>query len=433
MKILVIAPSAYLLGGVQDWLYMLILGLRKRGYSIKIAVPNNHFHNGNKYSKYYSGIDPIFFTDQTGTFSGRISALSCLLVNHQADIIIGVNIGDLYYAYAISYPHLNKSHFIMTVHAIEGDYLGDIGRYNLLLDGVITTNKLTQKIVKSLNLIEDSKVLYCPYGVESNVNHTSIHKPQTLRIAWVGRFENQQKRILDLYDILMYLEDQNIPFILSIAGDGPLKNKIQNDLKKWIEAGTVNVVGFLRKDQLMSFYASNDILLITSEWETGPIVAWEAMLSGLVVVSSQYVGILSENALIHEETALLYPIGAGKLAAQQISRLEDTQLFQRLANNGKSMATSRYTQQVSLDSWEQAFLKIVQSKSNIKKIPNFPTQKNNGKIETLIGNEAGKVIRKLIGKRGFCRDPGSEWPHSTYGYSNLNSLLEYAKLLEQTP
>jgi glycosyltransferase involved in cell wall biosynthesis len=433
MKILVVAPSAYLLGGVQDWLHMLILGLRKRGYNINIAVPNNHFHNGNKYSQYYSDIDPIFFTDQTGTISGRISALSCLLINYQADIIVGVNIGDLYLAYATSYQYLNKSRLTMTIHAIEGDYFGDIGRYNSLLDGVITTNKLTQKMVKSLNLIEDAKVLYCPYGVESNINHTSILKPQNLRIAWVGRFENQQKRILDLYDILTSLEDYDISFTLSIAGDGPLKNKIQNDLKKWIKVGKVNIVGFLRKDQLKSFYASNDILLITSEWETGPIVAWEAMLSGLVIVSSQYVGISSENALIHEETALLYPIGAGKLAAQQVSRLEDIHLFQRLVNNGRSMATFRYTQQVSLDNWEQAFLKIAQSKSNIKTIPNFPTQKANGKIEMLIGNEAGKVIRRCIGKRGFCRDPGSEWPHSTYGYSNLNSLLEYAKLLEQTP
>ena len=95
MKVLIIAPSAYILGGVQDWLYLLTNGLRNNGYTITVAIPNNRFHNGRRYNNYYKGINAVYFSNLTGTHQGRINALSRLLINTPADLILGVNIGDI--------------------------------------------------------------------------------------------------------------------------------------------------------------------------------------------------------------------------------------------------------------------------------------------------------------------------------------------------
>lgn len=432
MKILFVAPSAYLLGGVQDWLYMLVLGLREKGYDIQVAVPNNYYHNGHEYNNYYSKINAIFFSNQTGTIRGRIEALSDLFVKAKADIITGVNIGDIYRAYMRAYPHIKHSKIVMTLHAIESDYLGDIGRYSPFLDGVITTNRLTQKIINSLCLIESDRVLYSPYGVKDIKNKVNLLEPSShLRIAWVGRLDNRQKRIFDLCNILLRLDQCQISYTLSIAGDGPDKNRLEYDLSYWLQNEKVRFVGLLPKDQLEYFYQQHDILLITSEWETGPIVAWEAMLSGLVVVSSEYLGIASEKALINEETALLFPVGSDKKAAQQIARLLDHNLFQKLVTRAKLMASSRYSLTASVTSWESAFLAIMEGRLKRKKNLHLPIFENPGKLESLIGSHLNEIMRRLIGRKGYCRDPGSEWPHSTYSHTNSELLFEYAKLLEQ--
>lgn len=432
MKILLIAPSAYLLGGVQDWLYLLTLGLREKGHDITVAIPNDIYHNGDLYNKYYAGINAIYFRNRTGTAEGRIRALADLLLNHPVDVVASVNIGDVYEAYNRVLYKLKETKIVMTLHAIEGDYLGDIGRYCQLLDGVIVTNKLTQKIISGLKLIEGNKIFYAPYGVKSNYNLSPLTKGNDLRIAWVGRLDNQQKRISDLATILTSLDRKGITFTLSIAGDGPDRTQLENELQTWIQTDRVRLLGFLDKSKLQSFYNNHNILLITSEWETGPIVAWEAMMSGLVVVSSEYIGHASEGALVNEQTALLYPIGSGEAAARQLSRLTNTHIRKELAKRGQQMAISRYSLDSSLKSWEEAFKLIIMGESRKKmQYRKSRTTLPAGGLESIVGSKMGELLRLCLGKRGYCRDAGSEWPHSHYGHTNSTTLLKYATLLEQ--
>jgi glycosyltransferase involved in cell wall biosynthesis len=432
MRVLIIAPSAYLLGGVQDWLYMLTLGLRERGYDIKVAVPNNIYHNGLLYNNYYIGIDAIYFTNRTGTSQGRVDALYRLIISNPTDIIVGVNIGDLYAAYQQAYHRLHQTRLIMTLHAIEGAYLGDIGKYCQQLDAVITTNKLSQKIVTRLGLIEENRVLYAPYGVMTDKSIVERTQDNILRIVWVGRLDNQQKRISDIPSILRSLDTKNISYVLSIAGDGPCKEVLEKDLQEWIEKDQVRLLGFLDKNRLNSVYNTHDILLITSEWETGPIVAWEAMLSGLVVVSSEYIGSSSEGALINEVTALLFPVGSSEVAANQISRLSEACFRENLSRNGRQMTLSRYSLDSSLASWDKAFSLVMESRPRKKKnTSRKQSLELAGRLDSCLGTRAGEFIRRYLGRKGYCRDPGSEWPHSYYGKTNSQALLKYAKSLDQ--
>lgn len=432
MRILLIAPSAYLLGGVQDWLYVLTLGLRKRGHDITVAIPNDIYHDGVLYNEYYKGLNAIHFSNRTCTAEGRIRALANLLLNHPVDVVVGVNIGDVYEAYNRVLYRLKETKIVMTLHAIESDYLGDIGRYCQLLDGVIVTNKLTERIISSLTLFEENRIFYAPYGVRSYAYLHPLKSDNSLNIAWVGRLDNQQKRMSDLVSILISLDKKGIHYTLSIAGDGPHRSQLETELQAWIQSNRVRLLGFLDKDELQSFYCNHNILLITSEWETGPIVAWEAMMAGLVVVSSEYIGHASEGALINERTALLYPIGSGEAAARQLSRLTHTHIREELSKRGQQMAISRYSLDSSLNSWEEAFKLIIMGESRKKKqYRRSRTTWPAGRLDSLVGSELGELFRLFLRKRGYCLDPGSEWPHSHYGYTNSKKLLEYAKSLEQ--
>ncbi|MFN9631093.1 MAG: glycosyltransferase family 4 protein [Cyanobacteriota bacterium] len=431
MKLLFVAPSAYLLGGVQDWLYLTTLGLRNRGHIVDVAIPNNRFHNGILYNQHYNGIHAVHFSNQSGSSEGRIRSLAKLLLRRPADLIVGVNIGDVYEAYKRVSSRLGDTRLAMTLHAIEGDYLGDIGRYHNLIDGVITTNRLSERIVKELSLIEPERIFYSPYGVKPAYSRQLHGDLNSLRIAWVGRLDDSQKRVSDLYGILNCLDTMGIDYMLSIAGDGPSRQELEQRLAFWIGKGKARILGFLNKQQLDNLYSEHNILLITSEWETGPIVAWEAMSAGLAVVSSKYVGHASEKALINGDTALLYPVSSCMMAANQLKRLCDPELRVRISVTGQQMAVNRYSAETSIHQWEDTFKKIMSSnKRVIARNQGFSLNNTRKRIQSGFVETLREKQRALLKRDAYCFDAGSEWPHSLYGPTNQDNLLRYAKSLE---
>jgi glycosyltransferase involved in cell wall biosynthesis len=433
MKLLFIAPSAYLLGGVQDWLYLITISLRRRGHNVIVGIPDGIFHKASDYNLYFHGINAITFKNNSGTPEGRIRSLTKFLIKHPSDIIIGVNIGDLYEAYRRYRFQNSNTHLAMTLHAIEADYLDDIKASSSFLDSVITTNKLTQKIVIQKKLIASDRVYYAPYGVATAVPLTNYSQDQKLRIAWVGRIDNEQKRVSDIHKVLTNLDKNNINYVLSIAGDGPYMNQIQNELSYWLSKGQVRTLGFMDKEKLQDIYAQHNILLITSEWETGPIVAWEAMAAGLVVVSSRYIGCSSEGALVDGVTALLYSIGDCERAAIQLSRLCDPEFRNYIATNAKKMVSTRYSADVCVSILEKTFERILERPSNneYREIQKWSIPPQSSKLEKLLGRDLSEILRAFFFKRGYCCDPGSEWPHSISAQSDQKSLIEYAKRLEE--
>jgi hypothetical protein len=156
------------------------------------------------------------------------------------------------------------------------------------------------------------------------------------------------------------------------------------------------------------------------------------MLSGLVVVSSEYIGYSSEGALINEVTALLFPVGSTEVAANQISRLSDTYFRENLSRNGRQMTLSRYSLDSSLASWDKALSLVMESRARKKKSSlRRRSLALAGRLDSFLGPRAGEFIRRCLGRKGYCRDPGSEWPHSYCGKTNSQALLKYAKSLDQ--
>ena len=430
MRILLIAPSAYLLGGVQDWLYMLALGLRDRGHQVTVGVPDGKFHLRDPYNQHYAGLNAKSFVNTTGTAAGRQRALKKFLIDNPADLVVGVNFGYLYEAFAAIAAKLSPARLVMALHAIEADYFADIQMYAPVLDGIVTTNRLTEAMVNGLKVLPEQRVLYAPYGVvEGSLrNH---ERSKTLRIAWVGRIENSQKRVSDLQPILAELDKMQCMYRLSIAGAGPCLEELQHRLSPWREKGKVHFEGFVPKAKMPEFLAEHDVFLITSQWETGPIVAWEAMVAGLVVVSSEYVGSSLEKALIHNTTALLFPIGDARSAGRQIVRLSSERLHQELSRNGRELALSRYTRQASLQAWEEAFAQILRLDRQVPSRPSKPqAPQTSGRLERMLGQPLAELLRQVLPMRPFVPSAGSEWPHAMHHIQDQTAILEYAKIIE---
>src|SRR6516162_8316118 len=294
-SILIIAPSAYPLGGVATWIDYIVPGLRQRGWHVTLGLTEGLHHNVDTYLNDHPIEGVIRIPNTTGTSEGRVRALCDAIIEVQPDIVSSVNIVDVYRAVNRLKRRRSLSvRGVMTLHGLDGQYFEQIRHEVASLDAVIATNRLACKLATSVGGLEKNRIYYAPYGVhlsDSFVITVPIKRHTPIRIGFVGRLEKPQKRVEELLAIVREMDRQNISYQLFIAGAGPEESWLRGELKSNVERGTVHFLGALSSKEVEKLYGTIDTLLITSKWETGPIVAWEAMARGVLVVTRAYVGL----------------------------------------------------------------------------------------------------------------------------------------------
>ena len=435
MNLLFLAPSAYLLGGVQVWLADLVPGLRKRGWQVQVALASGEWHDVASYSRAFPELPVVAVDNPTGTEEGRLRSLGRLLEEQQPDLVVGVNIAALYPAVArLRRRGAFRGRTVMTLHGLQSDLLANLAAQRKVIDAVIATNRLACALCCEEAGMPENRVLYAPYGVD--VDPRPMVPPPggppggPLRIAWIGRLSEAQKRVLDLPAILGQLDRRNLDYCLSIAGGGPDAAAMETVLAPWTRRGTVRLLSRLDAEALRSqVYANHHALLITSNWETGPIVAWEAMAAGLAVVSSRYVGHRLEGALEDGINALLFDVGDASGAADQLERLNDPGLRARIVEAGHRLVRERYTRGASLLAWDRALQDALALPPLPSPDPATPLPAR-GRLDRWLGAARAEDLRQLLGLRFPHPEPGSEWPHAEGEGGDEALLLRMAAAME---
>lgn len=416
--LLFVAPSAYPLGGVQTWLDYLLPGLEKLGFNSVIGLTNGKHHDAQAYLQQHPFANFKLINNKSGTIQGRIESLEKLILEVNPDIIIVVNIVDTYQALNnLRQKKLSDARIVTSIHGIQDDLFHGIKHHAKMIDGVISTNKLTQKLLNA-HCINPARSFYSPYGVKQ-INAGKSHSPQKLTISYAGRFDEQQKRIQDLLLIFSRLLNESDDFNLLIAGDGENNPKFTQWLsKEKHHAHKINYLGVVAPENMVSeVYQKSDILLLTSSWETGPIVAWEAMNYGVCLVSSRYLGSFEEGSLINGVNCQLFDIGDIDEATTKVCQLIDPNVRKRLIQGGHKLISDKYSHSKSIASWANNFTKIL-NQNAIEYEDSIEQIVDNGRMSYAFKRCFGKIGLRLAEKvRRFTaisfdhHSAGSEWPH----------------------
>src|SRR6516162_9039813 len=167
-SILIIAPSAYPLGGVATWIDYIVPGLRQRGWHVTLGLTEGLHHNVDTYLNDHPIEGVIRIPNTTGTSEGRVRALCDAITEVRPDIVSSVNIVDVYRAVNRLKRKRRGSlsvRGVMTLHGLDGAYFEQIGHEVASLDAVIATNRLACKLASSVGGLESGRIYYAPYGV----------------------------------------------------------------------------------------------------------------------------------------------------------------------------------------------------------------------------------------------------------------------------
>jgi len=108
---------------------------------------------------------------------------------------------------------------------------------------------------------------------------------------------------------------------LRIAGDGPGRPALEQDIAARGLTHHVVMEGFLNQDKLRELYAESDALALPSFAEGIPVVLMEAMAMEIPCIATWITGI--PEIISHEKNGLLVPPGDAEALARSIARLMD--------------------------------------------------------------------------------------------------------------
>ncbi len=434
-SILFVAPSAYPFGGVADWLAYLLPGLERLGWTCTLGLVAGKHHQVNRYLDRHAFGRVRQIVNPTGSAEGRVRAVQSAIESTAPQVVATINIVDVYEAVRrIRQRGSSDARLVTTLHGLQDDLLADIAFNCDVIDAVISSNKLSQTLVVDALGGADARSLYAPYGVALPAAISrDTGRTDCIRLLYSGRVEQEQKRVLDLPPLLSALRKHGRSVQLVIAGDGPDAHQLKDAFASAGVADCVRWAGVLNREALAHQYRDSDALIITSDWETGPIVAWEAMANRLPVVSSSYVGAGRERALIDGQNCLLFPVGDTKTAAAKVMQLQDVALHNRLTDNAYQTVLARYTLDASVKAWADAFGQALQ-------LPSPPpgtalTAQESppllGRLDRFLGLRLGETVRAALGVAYEHASAGAEWPHTRQSSADAMAFLAKAARVDR--
>jgi len=414
-SVLFIAPSAYPLGGVQTWLDTMLSGLANRNWRPVLGLVSGQFHDAPAYLREHPWNDCVLIENPTGSRTGRIQSIARILGKLKPDLVVGVNIADLYDAFEQMPESLqNSMKLVMTMHGLESELCNEAARVAGICDAIICTNRLTEQVLISIVGIQPSKVKYAPYGVATPSNASEQQASnQVMELLFAARLEQSQKRVFDLPGIVHGLETANLPYRLTIAGEGPDRSELENRFRPQVERGQVRFAGHVPRNILLQdFLPGSNAFLVTSEWETGPISIWEAMAHRIPVVTSAYIGSGLERALVNDENCLMFPIGDTATAVKKIISLaQDKTVGDRLTVAAAALVKSRYSETASQNAWNDRLSEVIDSASSIQRSLMRTSKSAEGHLNRMFGDWTANRLRQVFGRKYSFQEPGGEWPH----------------------
>lgn len=125
-----------------------------------------------------------------------------------------------------------------------------------------------------------------PYPVEMWPTLPARDNGGALRLAYVGRLEEPQKRISRLVPLFGALGERGIDFHATIAGDGPAAADLADALAAAAPPvrARVHLLGSVAPDRVGAIWRTHDICILVSDFEGLPLALLEAMAAGVCPV-----------------------------------------------------------------------------------------------------------------------------------------------------
>jgi glycosyltransferase involved in cell wall biosynthesis len=196
--------------------------------------------------------------------------------------------------------------------------LGDLGSRAAAI--VAISNRIHRRISR-LPLPARCIVADIPLGISlgESVNHTERPPSEPLRLVWVGRMDEESKRVSDLPKIASELSSRGMRFTLDLVGDGPFRRTLEEMVEQCVARERIRFLGWQHAPDVRRVLSDSDVLLLPSNREGMPMTVIEALAHGCAVVASRVSGVEDfDGHALSRDCFWVHDVGDVRAAADSV-------------------------------------------------------------------------------------------------------------------
>jgi glycosyltransferase involved in cell wall biosynthesis len=206
-------------------------------------------------------------------------------------------------------PHLAPAIATLTIgHNDEETFYAPVRHCaRFLTRAVGASDEIRRKYIKDCGMAA-SQADWIPYGVQTSNGAPVTAETGPIKLIYVGRFENVQKRISDVVAIIKKLTEAGVDFEFDLVGDGEEMPSVRSALARESVAGNVRLHGWLDSAKVIERMRSSEVFVLASAYEGFCISLTEAMANGCTpVVSDIKSG--NKQLVADGENGFIVPVG----------------------------------------------------------------------------------------------------------------------------
>ena len=184
-------------------------------------------------------------------------------------------------------------------------------------------------------------------GVDTDVPVKSDQANTGSRLVYVGRLA-VEKGLPVLLQSLRQLTDKGDDVTLTVVGDGPDREHLENQCETLGIADRTEFVGYAGPDEVVEYLKQSDVFILPSFAEGVPVTLMEAMYIGVPVIST-YVGGIVELIENEKNGLLVSPSDSDGLRLAIERYLNDSTFKQDIVRNAHEKVITDYNLSVELD------------------------------------------------------------------------------------
>ncbi len=225
------------------------------------------------------------------------------------------------------------------IHLVEKTFLNH-DRINIIAVSKDLERFLT-KVFPKAHITQIYNSIRCP--IENNDHEIAIRKQFNIGkdTLWIGTLARlaEVKNLPLLIEVAKYLRSRKVNFVISIFGDGPLKQILQEQIDASDLKNHVRLEGF--NANILPILRTFDIFTITSFHEGLPMSLLEAMAVGTPVISTNVGGIV--EVIVDGESGFLVSNMSPTAFGDKIMLLYENKNIQiDVRNNGKRTIEEKF-------------------------------------------------------------------------------------------
>jgi glycosyltransferase involved in cell wall biosynthesis len=212
-------------------------------------------------------------------------------------------------------------------------------QYTDSLDAIVGVSAQIGERLRADPAFAGTRTAAIPYGIAFEPASPRAAVDAPLRVLYLGRLIEEQKRISRVIELVQRLEKRGAPVRFTIAGNGPDEAAVRTALAS---SRIAELRPPVPNREVSALLREHDVYVLLSDFEGLPLSLLEAMGEGLVPVVSDLPSGLAE--VVTAETGLRVPVGDVAAAEAAILALAgDRPRLHGLSENAAALARSRYS------------------------------------------------------------------------------------------